>query len=134
MSPVLIVGVAGMFGGLLVSRHMAERAFSQLSPEQKLTLIDGFAKQRKYASLPLIAVAFMFIGLRNIPDNYILPGVVGIAVFFAACLVWQHRTVMRRMRQLGIPESFIKAARRAQWFSRIGWAVFFAAMLFGLRR
>ena len=43
-------------GCVIVSRIMGERALRQLTPDQKVRLLDGFASIRAYAFIPIALI------------------------------------------------------------------------------
>lgn len=132
MSPLLYVGLAAFFAGMIASRVLAERALHLLAPDEKLRLLDSFSRFRAFGSIPLVFVVFIFLSLSSFSPQFILPAFFGAWALLAGFIAWQHFFVYRRLRELSISESYRAAFSRAQWVSSLGFIALFAFSLIAL--
>jgi|GEM_PF-2063988 len=124
-TPLFLVGLAALFGGLFGSRFLVERANKLLSPEEKLMLMDSFSSIRTFGALPLLLVFFFYLGMGYLAPEWRWPayfiGCICLLVYFAV----MHTVISRKLRRLGINERYRTAYSRARWVSYSGLLVFF---------
>jgi hypothetical protein len=51
MSPLIYIGLAAFFLGMIASRILAERALRLLTSDEKLRLLDSFSHLRAFGSI-----------------------------------------------------------------------------------
>ena len=119
-----------LIGCILASRIMGERALRELTPDQKLRLLDGFASIRAYSYVPLLLIVVVAFGLpRMVPDGrwwFALLALAGYLVF----LVAEHIVVARKLDFLELPESYIKQVLRSRHISHVGIVVFLGGVVY----
>jgi hypothetical protein len=68
-SLLLFVGIGAFFAALIASRRIKERAFTQLSDAEKLTLLDSFAGQRSLQLIPVAVMVMLYLGVSLLGDG-----------------------------------------------------------------
>ena len=126
-SPLFIVGLVLLLGGLFWTRYLAERANKLLSADEKVKLLDSFSMLRVFSSLPLLLIFFSFFGVSYLPPRLIWPGYLAAWGLIAVYFVVVHRVIFRRLGALGINAEYQRAQRRARWPVYCGFLLFFAA-------
>ncbi len=115
MSDFSIVGIAVLFISIIFSRIISEKAFIQLSPEQKISIVDSFSKMRIYNLIPIaiILLAFFllekFLSLNNSVVDFSF--LAALSVFL---IIFQLLSV-RKLKKLDLPEKYINK----YFFSRL---------------
>ena len=110
----LIVGVAVMMIGTVISRRMTEGAFGRLEDATRLRLMDAFASMRVWNIVPLFVLVGGVVLLRQ---QFVQYGMIAWGVFAAALvgyLALLHVMTMRKMATLPLPDEYLKAYRRAR--------------------
>jgi hypothetical protein len=132
MNPLLYIGLAAFFVGMIASRILSERALRLLTPDEKLRLLDSFSRLRAFGSIPLVLLVFIFFSITSFPPQFVMPGFLGAWALFAGFVAWQHYFVHRRLRELAISESYRAAFSRAQWVSRSGFIALFVCSVIAI--
>jgi hypothetical protein len=117
-------------GCLIVSRIMGERALRQLTPEQKVRLLDGFASIRAYALLPIVLIMLVVFGLPEVfPDGPSWVSWLGLVAFLVYAVV-MHFMVARKLYSLDMPKSYTRQALTCRHINHIGLAIVFAGIVY----
>ncbi len=107
MSDFSIVGIAVFFISIIFSRIISEKAFIQLSQEQKISIVDSFSKMRTYNLIPIGTILLAFFLL----EKYISLNSIGVFSFLAALsafLIFFQWLSVRKLKKLDLPEKYIK--------------------------
>ncbi len=108
MNDLSIVGIAILFISIIFSRIMSEKAFNQLSQEQKVSIVDSFFKMRMYNLIPivLIVIAFFLID-KFISLNSIVASLSFLAALSAFLILFQWLAI-RKLKKLDLPGIYLK--------------------------
>lgn len=117
-------------GCVIVSRIMGERALRQLTPDQKVRLLDGFASIRAYAFIPIALIMLVVFGLPEMfPDGPSWLSWLGLGAFLVYAVV-MHFIVARKLYSLDMPESYTRQALICRHINHIGLAILFAGLVY----
>ena len=123
--PLQISGLIALLTTVVISRILNERAMRQLTPAEKVRLLDGFASARAYSMIPLLVLVGGYWFLLS--QTKINPQAVFIG-YFSLIAIWiVARTYLsqRKMRQLELPASYRQRFLIGQTVSLVGVAWFF---------
>jgi hypothetical protein len=128
MNPLICIGLAAFFIGLIASRILSERALRLLTPDEKLRLLDSasFSRLRAFGSIPLVFIVGIFFSITSCPPQFVLPAFFGAWALLGGFITWQHFFVQRHLRELSISGTYRAAYSRALWASRAGFIALFA--------
>jgi|GEM_PF-1794031 len=124
MSNELIISIALILLPILISRFILEKALAKLDGETKLRLLDGFSRQRKYRLFILVPCLFVYLlSLKFFPDHIfsivIVAGIV-IAIYFVIGSILNYR----KIRTLGVPDSYSNTYKWATLVVAAGFTAF----------
>jgi hypothetical protein len=127
-----ISGYIALIAAIIVSRIINERGYRVLSDEEKVRLMDGFSKTRAYSLIPLLILIGGYYFLMTKTDLH--KGVISIGYFGLLIAFVIIRSIMnhKKMKTLGLPDSYRRMFTISQVVSLIGVAWFFYA-LFGTK-
>jgi hypothetical protein len=131
----VIGNVIGFFGFLLMtmlSRMLAERAFRQLSSDQKVTLLDAFSTIRSYSIAPVIFIVLVMVGVPFALPEYRLWGLLAGIVLLVVYMIFMHFLVTGRMRSLGLPPEYVRQFLTARYVSYAGILVLALGVMAGI--
>jgi len=134
MNPLIYIGLAAFFIGLIASRILSERALRLLTPDEKLRLLDSFSRLRAFGSIPLVIIVFIFFSISSFPPRFALPAFFGAWALLGGFIAWQQFFVQRRLRELSISETYRAAYSRTLWASRAGFIALFASSVIAIFR
>lgn len=120
-----ISGFLVLLATLIVSRIVNERAYRQLSKDEKVRLMDGFSTTRAYAFIPLfilIAAFWLLVTYTNINLQYLTVGYFSLLICYVLIRTGMNQ---QKMRQLGLPKSYQRMFTISQMISLVGIAWFF---------
>lgn len=131
----LLYPVVALLVCLAASRHLGERALRQLTPGEKVRLVDGFSGLRRLGWIPTGILLVGYLGLPSaFPEGPGWVGHLGLAGFVVG-LVWINVHVARRLSALGFPGEFVRGVLLARSVGYLGLALFLAGMfVFAARR
>ncbi|MCW3104422.1 MAG: hypothetical protein JWO09_2862 [Bacteroidetes bacterium] len=119
-----LISIALILLPILISRFMLERALGKLDGEMKLKLLDGFSKQRKYRLFIVVPCLFIYLlSLKFFPGqiiNIVIFAGILLSVYFVAGSVVNYRKV----RALGVPESYSNTYKWASTIVAAGFVAF----------
>ncbi len=102
------IGIGVFLLTVFLSRFLAERALRLLTPEQKLSLIDGFSGMRAYSMIPIVLLIGVFFALtRYIPSAADL-WLTGYWIALALYVVVSFFYTRRRLIDLGLPRDYLQ--------------------------
>ena len=117
-------------GCVIVSRIMGERALRQLTPDQKVRLLDGFASIRAYAFIPIVLIMVVFFGLPELfPNGPSWLSWLGLGVFLVYAVV-MHFMVARKLGTLDFPESYTRQVLLCRHIHHMGLIIIFAGVVY----
>ena len=117
-------------GCVIVSRILSERALRQLSPDQKVRLLDGFASIRAYSFVPIVLIAMIAFGLPEMfPDGPWWLSWLGLGAFLVYAVV-MHFMVARKLYSLDMPGSYTRQALLCRHMNHLGLAIVFAGLVY----
>ena len=125
--PLFIAGMVLFMVGLFSSRYMAEHSTKLLSPDEKLKLMDSFPRLRVFASLPIMIIGILFIGIGYLPQSLMWPAYFTGWALIAVYFVILHLYVSRKLSVLVINAEYLSAYSKARWVQYGGWIAFFTA-------
>ena len=113
---------------LISSRFLMERALKRCSADEKINLIDAFARQRMFAYVPLLLIlAASFIAMRIAP--YAVGAVyLGSLAVLVIYVIYLSIASARKLRAIDAPAHY----RRAFLTSRVLQVGALAAIFWGL--
>ena len=120
-SLAMLVGMGAFFAALIASRHMKHRAFTTLSDEQKLLVLDAFGGMRAVQMIPIAVLVLLYLGVSMMSGG---SSALVLTVFWLGLLVYGVLSValqLARLRQLDLPESYTRS-----WL--LGRAMVFGSM------
>ncbi len=129
MNPLLISGVVLMLVSIAVSRLLHERGYRQLTPEEKLRLMDGFSATRAYSIIPLMIGLGVYWVLSNQPGINQRALGTGFVVAFAAYIVLRLYFNYRKIVALEMPPHYRSAYVSSQGIALAGVAWLTATLL-----
>lgn len=124
------IAIAIFLGCVLISRIMGERALRQLSPDEKVRLLDAFSTLRAYSFVPLIVIVLAAIGLPKLFPNG--PWWLSILVL-SACgiyVVALHVFEVRKIGKLGLPQSYTHRHFSSRYISYVGIVILFCGLMY----
>jgi hypothetical protein len=133
-SPFFIAGFIVLFAGIIVARILGEQALRHLSAEEKVALIDGFARLRMFGLLSLSLILACFVALLFSPHEWRVPGFGVISLAIVILVVSKHIVIRRRLHQLGVSEVYCRKIALAQCLSVLGIVIFFVCVGITMRR
>jgi hypothetical protein len=128
----LIVGVAVMMVGTVVSRRMTEGAFRRLDDATRIRLMDAFSSMRIWNVVPLFALLGAVFLFRQL---FVTHGSVAWALFSVALvgyLATLHLMTMRKLSRLALPTQYLKAYKRSRLVGYGTLLIFWAAIVVSL--
>lgn len=117
-------GILVLLITIVLSRILNERALRELTADEKVRLIDGFASARAYSLIPLVALAGGYWLLLS--KTKIDPQLLSVA-YFGLILIWiAVRSVLnqRKLRELEMPATYRQRFLISQAISLGGFAWF----------
>ena len=107
----LMIGAGALFCTLAANRFLGERNYKQLSPEDKVKLVDQFSKHRSLATyIPLGIMGLVILLGRSSPGSFRWLFPVAVAAILAVSIILQI-VILRRLSTLGIPDDFVERFR-----------------------
>ena len=125
-----ISGVLVLLATIMISRIVNERAYRQLSKDEKVRLMDGFSATRAYAFIPLfvLIVAFwLLVTYTTINLQYLTVGYFSLLICYVLIRTGLNQ---RKMHQLGLPKSYQRIFTISQMISLVGIAWFFYTIFY----
>jgi hypothetical protein len=124
-----ISGVVAILVAIVISRIVNERGYRQLTPEEKLRLMDGFSRSRAFSMLPALGIigAYWLLLTKTAMSRHFLT-----VAYFGALVVYVvlHGVYnQRKMAQLDLPASYRKNYLLSQAISFAGIAWFFYTLM-----
>jgi hypothetical protein len=120
-----ISGIIVLLVTIVLSRILNERALRELSPDEKVRLIDGFASARAYSLIPLVVLVGVYWLLLT--KTKLDPQLVSV-LYFGLIFAWiMVRTYLnqRKLRELEMPATYRQRFLVSQAISLVGFAWFF---------
>ena len=128
------IGLVILLGCVIASRVMAERALRQLTPEEKVRLLDGFATIRVYSFLPLVPILLLAVAApKMFPREsgwLILLSLLGLAVYIA----FLHVCIAQKLARLELPESYRRKLLLSRHVTHLGYVVLLGSLGYTLIR
>ena len=106
-----LVGIGALFCTLAANRFLGERNYKQLSPEDKVKLVDQFSTHRSVATyIPLGIMALVILVSRTNPAifRWLFPGAVAVVLVVSIVL---QIVILRRLDTLQLPDDFVSRFR-----------------------
>lgn len=125
-----ISGFLVLLATLIVSRIVNERAYRQLSKDEKVRLMDGFSTTRAYAFIPLfilIAAFWLLVTYTTINLQYLTVGYFSLLICYVLIRTGMNQ---QKMRQLDLPKSYQRMFTISQMISLVGIAWFFYTIFY----
>ncbi len=117
-------------GCVIVSRILNERALRQLTPDQKVRLLDGFASMRAYGSVPIVLILLVVFGLQEMfPDGPWWLSLLALGAFLVYAVV-MHFMVARKLGTLDFPESYTRQVLLCRHIHHLGLAIMIAGVVY----
>lgn len=119
-----ISGIIVLLVTIVLSRILNERALRELSAEEKVRLIDGFASARAYSLIPLVVLVGVYWLLLT--KTKLDPQLVSV-LYFGLIFAWiMVRTYLnqRKLRELEMPANYRQRFLISQAISLGGFAWF----------
>lgn len=107
----ITVGIGAFFCTLAANRFLGERNYKQLSPEDKVKLVDQFSTHRSVATyFPLGIMGLVILVGRANPATFRWLFPVGVAAVLAVSIILQI-IILRRLDTLQLPDEFVSRFR-----------------------
>ena len=108
MEDLSTIGIIILFSAFIISRIISEKALRQLSPDQKVLILDSFSKMRMYNLIPLvlIIVAYFFIKEVTSFHSYV-PYIFFLAILFLFVIAIQVVS-FKKLKSLKLPDVYLK--------------------------
>lgn len=122
-------GWLALLGGVVVSRIISERGYRQLSPDEKVRLMDGFSATRAYSLIPLVLLISLFWLLSTqtgVDRTYLGVGYFSLLILYVVARAYLNQ---RKLFQLQLPGNYRRTFTIAQAVSFLGVAWFFFALI-----
>lgn len=105
----MMAGLGAFFAALIASRRIKERAFSALTDEQKLQLLDSFSGWTTLQLIPLAVLVLLYLGVSQLaPDS----STTVTVVFWLGLLIFAASSVglnTLRLRRLPLPAGYTRS-------------------------
>ncbi len=122
----------GFLAVVYIARFLGEKGMKHLNPEQKLGLIDLFAKDRKYNSAIVFGLVILF--LLALQFHWLSPIIV-LSIYFPLFLLYfiakSYRTY-KKLQANQYPQAYIKTILLANAIAMLGILVFFVGVFYDL--
>lgn len=120
-----MIGLVVMLVMVFASRMVNEKAMKKLSSEEKGLLVDGFASNRMWSlGLIILLITGYFLVVRFEVVNMLM-GVVTYLVLLTVFIAVQFITSDRKLKELGLPEDYIRSFRISVLIRITGMVLFF---------
>ena len=127
-----MVGVGALFCTLAANRFLGERNYKQLSPDDKLKLVDQFSTHRSLATyIPLGIMAVVILVGRSNPSVFRWLFPVAVAAVLAASIILQL-VILRRLDTIGLPEDFVSRFRFQSFAVQTGNVIALSLFAYGI--
>jgi hypothetical protein len=102
------IGIIVLLACIVVSRIISERALKKLTSEEKVVIIDSFAKLRTYNLIPLVVLFIAFFSA-----NYLVPSIghslyIVFLVLILAFLIGLNFLIFKKLKALKVPSNYTK--------------------------
>ncbi|MCW3072701.1 MAG: hypothetical protein JWO44_2591 [Bacteroidetes bacterium] len=134
MTDDMIISIALILVPILISRFMLEKALGKLDGEMKLKLLDGFSKQRKYRLFIVIPCMFIYLLSLRFFEEQTVKIVVFAGILLSVYFVIGSVVNYRKIRALGVPESYSKTYKWASMIVAAGFIAFAVQLFIMLNR
>lgn len=123
-----LAGILGFVFAVFAGRSVLGKAGRLLSPEENTILFRVTSSLRVWGFVPVGIIIAVFFALPKIPFEYKLKAQATTGVLLMAYFVFIHILTVSKMRQGGVPETYLKSYNlsRAFWYG--GFVLLFAGM------
>jgi len=123
-----LVGILGFVFAVFAGRFVLGKAGRLLSPDENGILFRVTASLRVYGFIPVGLIILVFFALPKVPFEYKLKAQATTGVLLAAYFVFIHILTVSKMRQGGVPETYLRSYNRSRVFWYAGFVILFAGM------
>jgi hypothetical protein len=107
----LLVGVGAMFFSHGVNRYLGERNFKQLSPDEKVRLVDQFSSVRSAGTyLPIAIMGLVILLTMAYPQAFRWFFPIGVGAILLVSFALQV-LIFRQLAVLELPDDFVSRYR-----------------------
>jgi TRAP-type uncharacterized transport system fused permease subunit len=118
-------GIVALLVGIIASRMVNERGYQALTSDEKLRLMDGFSKTRKYSLIPLVVLIglfYVFMSHTSINHGVLIPSVFTVLILYIIIMAVFNQ---RKLQSLEISPTYRRHFLLSQTLSVLGVAWFF---------
>lgn len=124
-----IIGLAILFGVIIISRIIMANALKKLNDESKLKLVNTFSSGSSISLIIIFsAVVLYFITIQYFPDNYLILTIIYLLSLFIY-LVFKLISNYQKLKNISISDDYLKSFWLSQIIFFIGFICFFTAIV-----
>lgn len=123
-----LAGILGFVFAVFAGRFVLNKAGRLLSPDENGILFRVTSSLRVYGFIPVGLIILVFFALPKIPFEYKLKAQATTGVLLLAYFVFIHLLTVSKMRQGGVPETYLRSYNQSRYFWYAGFIVLFAGM------
>ncbi|OGY87707.1 MAG: hypothetical protein A2233_02045 [Candidatus Kerfeldbacteria bacterium RIFOXYA2_FULL_38_24] len=127
MSTLSTIGLISFLICLFLGRFLNEKALQVLNKDEKIKLMDGFSKMRKYNLIPIIIFTILIILLGRT-----LQPVTNFIIFILLWIILiavTHMFLFSKLKSLQLSDKYIKKIVLAQIIKFLGVGIFIVASI-----
>lgn len=129
MSVYIIIGVLGLLAGVMISRILNEKALKTITSDEKVKLIDGFSKLRKYNLIPIIILIGTFFILSYFLKEYTIVISIGCFILLALDIVVTSIYTYKKLKEFEMPKEYFSYYNIARILSYLGFFIFICCLI-----
>lgn len=127
-----MTGVGVLFCTIAANRFLGERNYKQLSPADKIKLVDQFSGHRSLATyLPLGIMGLVILVGRSNPGMFRWLFPIAVAAALGVSITLQT-VVLRRLTTLGLPGDFVSRFRFQSIAVQVGNVIALSLLVYGI--
>jgi hypothetical protein len=109
-----LIGIAVFLALFIGRRVVAERGFSRLSADEKVRAMDGFARLRMVALIPILVIFGAVLGAERLGPSHQLAVTVGVLVLLLIYVAVANIYTVKKLVALGLPDHYRKSVYLSQ--------------------
>ena len=108
------IGIVAFLALFIGRRIVAERGFRRLSAEEKVRAMDGFAKLRMVALIPILFIFGALLGVERFAPAHQLAVTVGVLALLLLYVAVANLYTVKKLVALGLPDHYRKSVYLGQ--------------------
>jgi hypothetical protein len=132
MNELSKISIIILFAAIILSKIISEKALKQLSPEQKISILDSFSKMRMYNLIPLVLIlGFFFFAEKIFHFNGFIPYILFLVAILSFMMVIQVVS-LKKLKTLQLPDKYMKKYFSSQLIILLGFIAWIGISIFPL--